>query len=75
MKQTLLDHAIEEVIFVGLAFDYCVLNSAIDSAKLFKTYVAKGLSKSVSPDNDEKTEEIYRNEGVIVVNDVLDITS
>lgn len=75
MKQTLLDHAIEEVIFVGLAFDYCILNSAIDSAKLFKTYVAKGLSKSVSPDNDEKTEEIYRNEGVIVVNDVLDITS
>lgn len=75
MKQTLLDHAIEEVVFVGLAFDYCVLNSATDSAKLFKTYVVRSLSKSVTQENDAKTEEIYRSAGVIVLEDILDIKS
>ncbi|KAI5970118.1 PNC1 [Candida margitis] len=73
MKQVLLDNAIDEVVFVGLAFDYCVLNSAIDSAKSFKTYVVKSLSKSVSPENDSKTEQLYKDAGVIVVDDISDI--
>ncbi|KAG5419557.1 PNC1 [Candida metapsilosis] len=73
VKQTLLDHQIDEVVFVGLAFDYCVMNSAIDSAKSFKTYVVKSLSKSVTPENESKVDETYKNSGVIVVNEISDI--
>ncbi|KAI5965058.1 PNC1 [Candida theae] len=73
MKRTLVEHAIDEVVFVGLAFDYCVLNSAIDSADSFKTYVVESLSKSVTPENDSKTKEIYKSSGVSVVKEISDI--
>ncbi|KAI5959927.1 PNC1 [Candida pseudojiufengensis] len=73
IEKLLKDNKIDEVVVVGLAYDYCVLNSAIDSAKSFKTIVVKNLSESVSPESDSKTDEIYKKNGVILVNDISDI--
>ncbi|KAL6450488.1 PNC1 Nicotinamidase [Candida maltosa Xu316] len=60
---------ITDVVFVGLAYDFCVMNSAIDCAKNgFNTYVLKEYSKSVYPENVEETDKKYAENGVKVVN-------
>lgn len=66
--QYLKDNGITEVVAVGIAYDFCVLNSCIDSAKNgFKTYVIKDFTKSVFPDKDEKTTENYEKHNVTVI--------
>lgn len=70
----LKDNQIKEVTFVGLAYDYCVLNSAIDCAhRKFKTFVVKSLCRSVSEENDERTTTMYKNNGVTVVDSILEV--
>lgn len=57
---------ITKVVFVGLAYDYCVYNSAKDAASLnFDTFVIKDCCKSVLP--DEKTDELYDKAGVNIL--------
>lgn len=64
----LKDNGITDVIAVGIAYDYCVMNSCIDSAKNgFKTTVVHSLTKSVSPENEEQTTKNYISHGVKVV--------
>ncbi|CAI5760439.1 unnamed protein product [Candida verbasci] len=59
---------IEKVVFVGLAYDFCVLNSAIDCSKLdFKTYVLKDYCRSVYPDKFVETDTEYMKNGVEVI--------
>lgn len=44
----LKDHGIKKVYLCGLAFDWCVYFSAMDSLKLgFETYVIKDLTRSI----------------------------
>lgn len=48
LKGYLIDHSIQKVYLAGLAFDWCVYNSAIDSVKNnFETFVIKDLTSSI----------------------------
>ena len=54
LEQFLLAHGITEVVVVGLAFDYCAGETALDAAKFgFKTTVLQQFSPSISPDSQE----------------------
>lgn len=65
LEDFLLKNDISHVVVVGLAYDFCVLNSAIDSALSgFTTTVLQNCCKSVYPENLEKTEQAYRDAGV-----------
>ncbi|KAK6203574.1 NAD(+) salvage pathway protein [Scheffersomyces amazonensis] len=71
IKEFLLKYDIKDVVFVGLAYDFCVLNSAIDSAKNgFNTYVLKNYCKSVYPDKEAETDALYEKNGVKIISDV-----
>lgn len=68
LKDYLTDNGIKDVVFVGLAYDYCVLNSAIDCQSLgFNSYVVKSCCKSVQPSNDNATDKLYENAGVKII--------
>lgn len=71
MEDTLKGLGITNVVFVGLAYDFCVMNSAIDCAALgFDTYVIKSLCKSVYPDNETKTDDAYVSNNVKIFDSV-----
>lgn len=71
MEDTLKNLGITNVVFVGLAYDFCVMNSAIDCAGLgFKTYVLKSYCKSVFPENIVQTDKTYTDAGVTIYNDI-----
>lgn len=66
--QFLKDNGITEVYAVGIAYDYCVLNSCIDSSKLgFKTFVVKDYTRAVYPEKNTETGKIYVQNGVSIV--------
>lgn len=68
IEDFLRSHGVERVYFVGLAYDFCVLNSAVDAAASgFTSYVVQDLSRSVFPDNQSKTDEAYTAGGVSIV--------
>lgn len=65
LEDFLLKNDINHVVVVGLAYDYCVLNSAIDSALSgFTTTVIQNCCRSVYPENLKETEQAYRDAGV-----------
>lgn len=59
---------ITSLYFAGLAYDFCVLLSALDSAKYgFDTYVIKDCSESVFPDKKADTEAKLKSSGVKIL--------
>ena len=55
LKKILQDHDIKEVYCVGLALDYCVGSTAVDSAKAgFDTKVFMDATKSVAKETEEE---------------------
>lgn len=63
----LKENEITDVVFAGLAFDFCVLNSAKDCAKKgYNTYVVKEACKNVFPQKMPLTDNIYRSNRVTV---------
>ncbi|KAF6008224.1 hypothetical protein HII13_004008 [Brettanomyces bruxellensis] len=67
-EKFLKDHDITDVYVVGLAYDYCVLNSSIDAADLgFNTYVVKDLSKAVAPESNIDTEKSYQEHNIHLI--------
>lgn len=69
--EVLKTNEITDVVFVGLAYDFCVLNSAIDCAKnRFHTFVFKEYTKSVYPDKESDTDKLYIDNGVKIIDDV-----
>ncbi|QPG76764.1 hypothetical protein FOA43_004158 [Brettanomyces nanus] len=67
-EKFLRDNDITDVFLVGLAYDFCVLNSAIDAEDLgFHTFVIKDISKSVAPENKIETEKIYKQHHINVI--------
>ncbi|CAK9442344.1 uncharacterized protein LODBEIA_P60870 [Lodderomyces beijingensis] len=73
MESILQENQVDQVVFVGLAYDYCVLRSAVDCAKKWKSFVVKKLCKSVSPEKEDETDATYRKNGVVIVDDVSEI--
>lgn len=69
----LKDNGITDVVAVGIAYDFCVMNSCIDSANLgFNTYVINDLTKSVFPDKDDETTANYLKHNVQVISSIDD---
>lgn len=69
LKDYLKEKGVSRVVLVGLAYDYCVLNSAIDALEFgFYTYVLKDYTKSVYPEKDEETDAKYKSSGVKLIN-------
>jgi len=68
--QGLLNEAeIKEIYCVGLAYDYCVGNTALDGATLgFKSYIVKDASASVAKESEVEIEEKMKENGVNMVN-------
>ncbi|VEU19616.1 DEKNAAC100273 [Brettanomyces naardenensis] len=67
-EKFLKDNDITDVYVVGLAYDYCVLNSSIDAADLgFNTYVIKDVSKAVAPESNTETEKTYKEHNIQLI--------
>lgn len=74
MEGYLLENAITHVVFVGLAYDYCVLNSAVDClGSGFETSVIRSCCKSVYPEKNAETERLYEKAGVKVYETAEDL--
>lgn len=70
MEDYLKNESITDVIFMGLAYDFCVLNSAIDCLNSgFKTYVLKLYCRSVYPDRVQETDNAFRDASVQIIDD------
>jgi nicotinamidase-related amidase len=68
LAQTLRDAGITDVFVVGLAADYCVMHTAIDSQKEgFKTWVVGDATKAVDPSSMDKVHKEYADIGVSVI--------
>ncbi|GMM38939.1 nicotinamidase [Saccharomycopsis crataegensis] len=64
----LTKRGIVNIYLVGLAYDFCVLNTAISGTKLnYNTVVIKDLSRSVYPDKLEETDAVYRENGIQII--------
>lgn len=67
-NEFLKDNDIVNVVAVGIAYDFCVMNSCIDAAKLgFNTFVVKDLTRGVYPDKDDETTLNYEKHGIKVI--------
>lgn len=65
----LVENSITDVVFVGQAYDFCVLHSACDSLNSgFKTFVVRDCCKSVFSGLNEETEKAYKASNVNIVN-------
>jgi nicotinamidase-related amidase len=50
---------------VGLAYDFCVGETAIDGRKLgFKSFVIKDATKAIHPESESTMKEMLKIEGV-----------
>jgi nicotinamidase/pyrazinamidase len=66
----LREHDVDSVDIVGIATDYCVRATALDSVDLgFETQVLLGLTAGVAPDSSERAVSEMRGAGVGVLPD------
>lgn len=70
----LKENGITDVFTVGIAYDYCVLNSSIDSSKLgYTTFVVKDYCRAVDASANEQTEKCYKDNNVSIISSKDDI--
>ena len=68
LQDDLLKNKIQTVYCVGLAFDYCVGNTALDAKRLgFETYVIKDATRSVSVESEQEMMSKLQNAGVRII--------
>lgn len=68
LAKTLRGAGITDVFVVGLAADYCVMHTAIDSQEEgFKTWVLGDATKAVDPSSLDQVHEAYEKAGVSVI--------
>lgn len=61
----LREHGITDVFCVGLAFDYCVMSTAIDAKREgFRTWIVREGTKSVDASKWAETEKSLEEKGV-----------
>jgi len=69
LQGLLNESEIKEIYCVGLAYDYCVGNTALDGAALgFKSYILKDASASVAKESEVEIEEKMKENGVNMIN-------
>ena len=62
LHDILTKNGIKTVYCVGLAFDYCVGNTALDACRLgYETYVVNDCTKSVAPESEKQMAEKLEN--------------
>jgi len=72
LRQELLSRKISDVYFCGLAFDFCVAASAIDSAKSgFITYVIEDACRCIDLEEKERRKNELRSHGVQMIDSYL----
>lgn len=68
LTEFLHSRGIRRVVLVGLAYDFCVLHSALDASELgFYTYVIKDSTRSIDPSADANTDAKYKEGGVHLI--------
>lgn len=68
LAKILHDEGVTDVFVAGLAADYCVRYTALDSAKEgFNTWVIGEATKAVDPSSMEQVHEEYSKAGVTVI--------
>lgn len=69
LTQELLSRKIDDVFFCGLALDYCVSASALDSVKAgFTTFVIEDACKGISNEEIEKRKIEMLDNGIFIIN-------
>lgn len=69
LRQELLARDVKDVFFCGLAFDYCVAASALDSAKAgFVTFVIEDACRGIDRQEIEQRRDELVSNGVLIVN-------
>ena len=59
---------IDTILVVGLAYDFCVANTAYDSAKLgYKTYILKEACREISESTSKEAEENFDKLGIYLI--------
>ena len=59
---------INEIVCVGLAYDYCVGYTALDGVDLgYKSYIVKDASASVAKESEEAREQEMKEKGVTIM--------
>ncbi|KAK5581883.1 hypothetical protein RB653_003463 [Dictyostelium firmibasis] len=69
LEEILKKHSINKVYVCGLATDFCVLASCLDSVNCgFKTYFIQDCSKGVSKNGVDQSLQQMKNKGIIFIN-------
>jgi nicotinamidase/pyrazinamidase len=69
MREILKNSLIENVFVVGLAYDFCVAHTALDSASnSFNTYVIKDATKEISEVTSKEMEQKFEKNNITVIN-------
>ena len=67
LAETLIHNEVEKVYIVGLATDYCVKETALDSVKQWQTYVVIDACRAVYPDKQDQVIEFMKAKEVSIV--------
>lgn len=68
LRQELAMRNIDDVFVCGLALDYCVASSALDSAKAgFKTYVVEDACRGLDHKEMEEKRKELKEQGIIII--------
>lgn len=71
MDETLKKDGIRKLVLFGIATDYCVRATAMDTAALgYKVIVIKNLSRGIAPETTEQTIEEMKAVGIMVLDDL-----
>ncbi|GEQ71421.1 hypothetical protein JCM33374_g5104 [Metschnikowia sp. JCM 33374] len=74
LEGLLREAGVTHVVLVGIAYDFCVLNSALDFVQCgFSTSVISGLSRPVYPEKKAETDQLYTEGGVKIISSAKDL--
>lgn len=68
LVEYLKEENVSDVYVVGLAYDYCVAYTAIDSSKFFRTFVIKDVTQAISDNTSNIATENMLKSGVGIIN-------
>ena len=68
LKGYLRERGVDSIFLAGLAFDYCVRYSALDSLELTsEIYVIEDATRGVAEDSVRETREVLRENGIRLI--------
>lgn len=67
LEGLLKEEEITDIYCVGLAYDYCLGNTAIDGSKYFNSFIIKEASASVAQESEKEIEQLFKKHNVNVM--------